>query len=120
MNASEELGFLIFPIYLNQNKLASFKPAEARILIQLFHLTLIIDKIIIYNSGTSSVRDQEELETCFEDIPGDNRTALFRIDIIEIPIKNPEESKIVSSPTVFADDDNGVNSWALARGRSWR
>ena len=66
------------------------------------------EKIIIYNSGTSSVRDQEELETCFEAIPGDNRTALFRIDIIEIPIKNPELSKIVSSPTVFADDKNGV------------
>jgi len=66
------------------------------------------DKIIVYNSGTSSIRDQEELETCFEDIPGDNRTALFRIDIIEIPIKNPELSKIVSSPTVFADNENGV------------
>ena len=66
------------------------------------------EKIIIYNSGTSSVRDQEELETCFEAIPGDIRTALFRIDIIEIPIKNPELSKIVSSPTVFADDENGV------------
>ena len=49
-------------------------------------------KIIIYNSGTSNVRDQEELESCFEDIPGDNRTALFRIDIIEIPIQHPEES----------------------------
>ena len=66
------------------------------------------DKIIVYNSGTSSIRDQEELDTCFEDIPGDNRTALFRIDIIEIPIKNPGLSKIVSSPTVFADDENGV------------
>ncbi|MDA1083820.1 MAG: DUF305 domain-containing protein, partial [Proteobacteria bacterium] len=66
------------------------------------------DKIIVYNSGTSSIRDQEELDTCFEDIPGDNRTALFRIDIIEIPIKNPRLSKIVSSPTVFADDENGV------------
>ena len=66
------------------------------------------EKIIIYNSGTSSIRDQEELETCFEAIPGDIRTALFRIDIIEIPIKNPELSKIVSSPTVFADDENGV------------
>ena len=65
-------------------------------------------KIIIYNSGTSSVRDQEELESCFEDIPGDNRTALFRIDIIEIPIQYPEESKIVSSPTVFADNQTGV------------
>ena len=60
-------------------------------------------KIIIYN-----VRDQEELEFCFEDIPGDNRTALFRIDIIEIPIQHPEESKIVSSPTVFADNQTGV------------
>ena len=66
------------------------------------------DKIIVYNSGTSSIRDQEELETCFEDMPGDNRTALFRIDIIEIPIKNPGLSKIVSSPTVFADNENGV------------
>ena len=65
-------------------------------------------KIIIYNSGTSSVRDQEELESCFEDIPGDNRTALFRIDIIEIPIQYPEESQIVSSPTVFADNQTGV------------
>ena len=65
-------------------------------------------KIIIYNSGTSNVRDQEELESCFEDIPGDNRTALFRIDIIEIPIQNPEESEIVSSPTVFADNQTGV------------
>ena len=65
-------------------------------------------KIIVYNSGTSNVRDQEELESCFEDIPGDNRTALFRIDIIEIPIHHPEESKIVSSPTVFADDESGV------------
>ncbi len=65
-------------------------------------------KIIVYNSGTSNVRDQEELETCFEDIPGDNRTALFRIDIIEIPINNPEKSKIVSSPTIFADKNSGV------------
>jgi len=65
-------------------------------------------KIIIYNSGTSNVRDQEELESCFEDIPGDNRTALFRIDIIEIPIQHPEESMIVSSPTVFADNQTGV------------
>jgi hypothetical protein len=65
-------------------------------------------KIIVYNSGTSSVRDQEELETCFEAIPGDNRTALFRIDIIEIPIDNPSASRIVKSPTVFADEETGV------------
>ena len=65
-------------------------------------------KIIVYNSGTSSVRDQEEMEDCFEDIPGDDRTALFRIDVIEIPISDPSQSKIVNSPTVFADSETGV------------
>jgi uncharacterized protein (DUF305 family) len=64
--------------------------------------------IIVYNSGTSSVRDQEELQTCFEAIPGDNRTALFRIDVIEIPIDNPSDSRIVKSPAVFADEETGV------------
>ncbi len=64
--------------------------------------------IIVYNSGTSSVRDQEELESCFEAIPGDNRTALFRIDVIEIPIVDPSQAKIVKSPTVFADPETGA------------
>jgi len=65
-------------------------------------------KIIVYNSGTASVRDEEELEQCIGNIPGDERTALFRIDIIEIPISNPSESKIVSSPAVFADLETGA------------
>ena len=64
-------------------------------------------KIIIYNSGTGSVRDEEELESCIGNIPGDNRTALFRIDVIEIPIDDPSQAKIVSSPTVFADPETG-------------
>ncbi len=65
-------------------------------------------KIIVYNSGTSSIRDQEEMSDCFEAIPGDDRTALFRIDVIEIPISDPSQSKIVNSPTVFADPETGV------------
>ena len=64
-------------------------------------------KIIVYNSGTGSVRDEEELETCIGNIPGDNRTALFTIDVIEIPIDDPSQAKIVSSPTVFADPETG-------------
>ena len=64
-------------------------------------------KIIVYNSGTGSVRDEEELESCIGNIPGDNRTALFRIDVIEIPIDDPSQAKIVSSPTVFADPETG-------------
>jgi hypothetical protein len=65
------------------------------------------DKIIVFNSGTSSVRDGDELEGCVGAIPGDERTALFRIDVIEIPIANPERSRIVSSPAVFADPETG-------------
>ena len=64
-------------------------------------------KIIVYNSGTGSVRDSEELEQCIGNIPGDQRTALFRIDVIEIPIADPAKSKIVSSPAVFADPETG-------------
>jgi len=65
-------------------------------------------KIIVFNSGTSSIRDQEEMEECFENIPGDDRTALFRIDVIEIPVNEPSNSRIIDSPTVFADKETGV------------
>ena len=64
-------------------------------------------KIIVYNSGTSSVREGEELEGCVGDIPGDERTALFRIDVIEIPVDDPARARIVSSPAVFADPETG-------------
>ena len=46
-------------------------------------------KIIVYNSGTASVREDEELEGSYDESPGDDRTALFRIDVIEIPIDWP-------------------------------
>ena len=65
-------------------------------------------KIIVYNSGTASVRDEEELESCIGNVPGDSRTALFRIDIIEIPVSDPSLSRIVSSPAVFADPETGA------------
>jgi len=65
-------------------------------------------KIIVYNSGTSSVREEEEMEGCIDESPGDYRTALFRIDVIEIPVDDPGKSRIVHSPTVFADPEEGV------------
>lgn len=65
-------------------------------------------KIIVYNSGTSSVRKQEELAGCIDESPGDERTALFRIDVIEIPVANPAAARIVASPAVFADPETGV------------
>jgi len=66
------------------------------------------NKIVVYNSGTSSVRDEEELAGCIGRIPGDNRTALFRIDVIEIPVTDPSKSRIVDSPTVFADESGNM------------
>jgi hypothetical protein len=65
-------------------------------------------KIIVYNSGTSSVREQEEMESCFDEMPGDDRTALFRIDVIEIPVDDPGKARIVDSPAVFADPETGI------------
>jgi uncharacterized protein (DUF305 family) len=65
-------------------------------------------RIIVYNSGTSSVREAEEMESCFDELPGDPRTALFRIDVIEIPIDDPSKARIVDSPAVFADPESGA------------
>ncbi len=64
--------------------------------------------IVVYNSGTSSIRKEEELAGCFDEKPGDDRTALFRIDVIEIPVADPSKSRIVASPAVFADPETGV------------
>ncbi len=65
------------------------------------------DALIVYNSGTSRIRDEEELAGCIGDVPGDDRTALFRIDVIEIPLADPSKSRIVDSPAVFADPETG-------------
>ena len=70
--------------------------------------------IIVYNSGTSSIRPEEELAGCVAGLPGDDETALFSIDVIEIPVANPAASRIVDSPRVFADDETGriAGLWA--------
>ncbi|WP_189453158.1 DUF305 domain-containing protein [Cognatilysobacter bugurensis] len=65
-------------------------------------------RIVVYNSGTSSVRKQKELERCVDEVPGDTRTALFRIDVIEIPVADPSKARVVDSPAVFADPKTGT------------
>jgi uncharacterized protein (DUF305 family) len=65
-------------------------------------------KIIVYNSGTSSIREEEEMPGCFDELPGDDRTALFRIDVIEIPVDDPGSARIIDSPAVFADPETGA------------
>ena len=65
------------------------------------------DTVIVYVSGTSSIREGEELAGCVGDIPGDERTALFRIDVVEIPVADPSRARIVDRPAVFADPETG-------------
>ena len=67
------------------------------------------ERIVLYNSGTSYVRDDEELEGCFNSA-GDE-TALFSIDVIEIPLADPSAARITSSPRVFAKGGNIAGLW---------
>ena len=75
------------------------------------------DAIIVYNSGTAPVRDGDELAGCSDESPWkDEQTALFRIDVIEIPIARPSEAQIIHSPAVFADPESGALAGLWARG----
>ena len=51
-------------------------------------------KIIVYVSGTAQVRSEKELAGCVSD-PGSQKSALFSIDVIEIPLANPAAARIV-------------------------
>ncbi|MDA0907326.1 MAG: hypothetical protein O3B44_04090 [Bacteroidetes bacterium] len=62
------------------------------------------DNIYIYVSGSSMVRPEEELPGCSAAMPNeDSNSALFRIEVIKVPLDAPEESAIVSSPRIFDD-----------------
>ena len=67
------------------------------------------DNVYIYVSGTSFVRKAEELAGCSDEKPDkDPNTALFRIDVIKVPVAAPQDAKIVSSPRVFIDPRTGA------------
>jgi hypothetical protein len=61
------------------------------------------ENVYIYVSGSSLVRPAEELPGCSDASPEeDPNTALFRIEVIRVPLAAPEEAEIVSSPRLFA------------------
>ncbi len=65
--------------------------------------------VYVYGSGTGSVRSSEELDGCSDDSPFENpETALFSIDVIQIPVARPEEARIVNRPRIFSDPQSGV------------
>ena len=67
------------------------------------------DNVYIYVSGTSFVRQEEELPGCSGGPPEqDPKTALFRIDIIKVPVAAPQNAQVVNSPRVFMDPRTGA------------
>ena len=76
--------------------------------------TLVLDpndraNVYIYVSGTSFVRQSDELAGCSGAEPDkDPNTSLFSIDVIKVPVAHPEQAKIVSSPRVFIDPRSGA------------
>ena len=67
------------------------------------------DNVYLYVSGTSFVRQSEELAGCSGEAPDkDPNTSLFRIDVIKVPLAKPQDAAIVSSPRIFSNQETGV------------
>jgi hypothetical protein len=60
--------------------------------------------VYVYVSGSSMVRSPSELAGCSDAMPADDpNSALFRIEVIKVPVAHPEQAAIVSSPRIFND-----------------
>ena len=84
--------------------------------------TLLVDpddraNVYIYGSGTGTVRSGEELAGCSGEKPQkDPDTALFSIDVIQVPLEAPETARVVNRPRIFADPKTGAISGLWAGG----
>jgi hypothetical protein len=58
------------------------------------------DNVYIYISGQAPVRSSSELAGCVS-APKDPNSALFRIEVIKVPLAHPDQAAIVSSPRIF-------------------
>jgi hypothetical protein len=62
------------------------------------------ENVYVYISGSARVRSPNELAGCVSASPDENaNSALFRIEVIKVPLAHPEQAKIVSSPRIFHD-----------------
>jgi LVIVD repeat len=58
--------------------------------------------VYVYVSGSAPVRSSSELPGCSNALPEeDPNSALFRIEVIQVPLAHPEQSHVVSSPRIF-------------------
>jgi LVIVD repeat len=69
--------------------------------------TVVVDpkdseNVYVYISGSASVRSPSELPGCSNAMPeSDTSSALFRIEVIKVPVAHPEQAAIVNSPRIF-------------------
>jgi hypothetical protein len=62
------------------------------------------DNVYVYISGSAGVRSPSELPGCVSAAPAaDPNSALFRIEVVKVPLAHPEQAAIVSSPRIFND-----------------
>jgi hypothetical protein len=62
------------------------------------------DVIYIYVGGSSSVRDPAEMAQCSPGTVEENpNTAQYRVDIIRVPLRNPEQASVVGYARIFED-----------------
>ncbi len=60
------------------------------------------EHVYVYVSGSAPVRPAAEMPGCSGAAPGaDPNTALFRIEVIKVPLADPAKAAIVSSPRIF-------------------
>ena len=61
------------------------------------------DNVYIYVSGSSPIRSSNELAGCISETPEKNaNSSLMRIEIIKVPLANPERAAIVNRANIFA------------------
>jgi hypothetical protein len=88
------------------------------------------ENVYVYISGSAGVRSPNEMAGCSKvDPSADPNSALFRIEVIKVPLAHPEQAAIVSSPRIFNDllaparhgdtpEDIAANKKAVAEGRA--
>ena len=74
--------------------------------------TLVTDRndpanVFVYVQGTGPVRSPNELAGCVRSAQ-DTASALFRIEVIKVPVAAPQEARVVNAPRIFADAQGNI------------
>jgi LVIVD repeat-containing protein len=73
--------------------------------------------IYIYVSGSQAARPDSEMVGCKNgDDPADETNSLFRLDVIKVPLRNPERAEVVTGARIFT----GLDPAPRAAGRPAR